>query len=266
MNHALLRSALSGLLLAACGGSVDTPPGSGGAGGAGAAGGTGGAGGDTSSTSSGGGTPVVCGGRSGGICGAEEYCDFPDDSCGTFDSEGQCSARPGGCPADCPGVCGCDGQFYCNACGAHQAGVDVSENISCIDPVGGDYTATYWPGGLDHLVVYKAEPEADRCVMLYADAPVESAPAGLDVAALPEGWVVTRIAVTRGAADCAPGDKAPAGEAVHATDATGILAMDLSPGTAAPCTLDVDITATFPGEPATARLRATGVTVNDGCL
>ncbi|WP_437475893.1 hypothetical protein WME75_24860 [Sorangium sp. So ce1014] len=139
MNHALLRSALSGLLLAACGGSVDIPPGSGGAGG------TGGAGGDTGSISSGGGTPVACGGRSGGICGAEEYCDFPDDSCGTFDSEGQCSARPGGCPADCPGVCGCDGQFYCNACGAHQAGVDVSESTSCLEPVGGDFTATYWP-------------------------------------------------------------------------------------------------------------------------
>jgi hypothetical protein len=144
--------------------------------------------------------------------------------------------------------------------------VDVSEGTSCIEPVGGDYTARYWAGGLDHLVVYKAEPEADRCVMLHAEAPVESAPEGIDVATLPEGWAVTRIAMTSGAADCAPGDKTPAGEAVNATDATGVLSMELSPGTSAPCTLDVDITATFPGEPATEHLRATDVAVNGGCL
>ncbi|XXX72204.1 hypothetical protein WMF30_31610 [Sorangium sp. So ce134] len=254
---------LFGLLLAACGGSVDTPPGSGGAGGDGA----GGDGGATSATSGGGGgAPVACGARSGGICSAEELCDFPDDSCGTFDTEGQCAARPEVCPADCPGVCGCDGQFYCNACSAQQAGVDVSETTSCIKPVGGDYAATYWAGGLDHLVVYKAEPETDQCVTLYADAPHESAPEGFDVATLPDTWVVTRIERTSGAAGCVPGESKPAAEAVRATGAIGSLSMDLSGGTSMPCTLDVDITATFPTEPAAALLRATGVAVNNGCL
>ncbi|XXX72213.1 hypothetical protein WMF30_31655 [Sorangium sp. So ce134] len=261
MSHAILYSILSGLLLAACGGSVDTPPGSGGAGGDGA----GGDGGATSATSGSGGAPVACGARSGGSCSAEELCDFPDDSCGTFDTEGQCSARPEGCTEDCPGVCGCDGQFYCNACAAHQAGVDVSENTACIEPVGGDYTATYWAGGLDHLVVYKAEPEADRCVALYADAPADSAPKGFDVATLPDTWVVTRIERTSGAAGCAPGTSRPAGEAERATGALGSLSMDLSGGTSVPCTLDVDITAAFPAEPATAHLRATGVAVDGGC-
>ncbi|WP_437565570.1 hypothetical protein [Sorangium sp. So ce542] len=265
MNHRRLCSALSVLLLAACGGSVDTPPGSGGAGG-----GDDGAGGDGAATSAtsgggGGGAPVACGARSGGICSAEEFCDFPDDSCGTFDTVGQCSARPEVCPADCPGVCGCDGQLYCNACSAQQAGVDVSESTSCLKPVGGDYAATYWAGGLDHLVVYKAEPATDACVTLYADAPAESAPEGFDVATLPDTWVVTRIERTGGAAGCAPGASKPAGEAVLATGAVGSLSMDLSGGTSMPCTLDVDITATFPTEPATALLRATGVAVSDGC-
>ena len=29
-------------------------------------------------------------------------------------------------------MCGCDGQFYCNACGAHAKGVSVSDSKSCL--------------------------------------------------------------------------------------------------------------------------------------
>jgi hypothetical protein len=29
------------------------------------------------------------------------------------------------CPQDCPGVTGCDGQFYCNECKANQQGIIV---------------------------------------------------------------------------------------------------------------------------------------------
>ncbi|WP_437274458.1 hypothetical protein WME90_24735 [Sorangium sp. So ce375] len=296
MSHARLSSLLFGLFLAACGGTVEIPSSSGGAddfrnlcggtvdmppgsdstgsdstgsGGTGSAGDTGdsgssgGAGGSASSTSSGG-TPLACGGRSGGICSAEEFCDFPDDSCGTFDTEGRCLPLPGGCPKDCPGVCGCDHQFYCNACAAQQAGVDVLEGTSCGKPEVGTYTATFWPGGLDHLTLYKGEPEADRCVILYADAPVEPGP-GLEIVTRPESWNVSRIVMSKGAADCAPSTTRPAGESVLATGATGVLTMDLSSGTAVPCTVDVDITVTFPEEPATAQLRATGVVVDEGC-
>ncbi|KYF67890.1 hypothetical protein [Sorangium cellulosum] len=263
MNPAFLGSVLFGLLLTACGGSVDTPPGSGGAGGAG---GTGGAGGATSSTSGGGGgTPVACGARSGGSCGAEEYCDFPDDSCATFDTVGQCADRPEVCPADCPGVCGCDGQFYCNACTAQMAGVDVSESTSCLKAEGADYAASYWPGGLDHVIVYKADKAADRCVMLYADATHDDAPEGFDVE-LPDTWVVSRVALAKGAADCAPGTMSPAGEAVNATGATGTLSWDIEAGSVAPCALDIDVTVTFPGEPAPEVLRAAGLDVAGGCL
>ncbi|MGK4003880.1 serine protease [Sorangium sp. So ce1036] len=122
-----LPSLLAAILLAACGGTVDAPSGGGGAGGADAAQ-------SASATGAGGGAPRVCGGRSGGTCGPAELCDYPDDSCGHFDSEGRCTARPGGCPEDCPGVCGCDRKFYCNACAAHQAGVDVLEGASCSAP------------------------------------------------------------------------------------------------------------------------------------
>ncbi|XYH92990.1 hypothetical protein ACMHYB_34685 [Sorangium sp. So ce1128] len=264
MRHIFLGSTLVGLLLAACGGSVDTPPGSGGAGGA-TNSTSDGAGGATSSTSGGGGeAPVACGARSGGTCSAEEYCDFPDDSCGTFDTEGECSVRPEACTADCPGVCGCDGQFYCNACAAQQAGVDVSESTSCVKPVGVDYAASYWPGGLDHLIVYKADPEADRCVMLFADSPVEEAREGLDVA-LPATWVVSRVLRSDRAADCAPGSISPTGEAVYAAGATGKLTWDIATGKALPCSVGIDVTVTFPDEPATVLLSATDVEVEGAC-
>ncbi|KYF60369.1 hypothetical protein BE08_37780, partial [Sorangium cellulosum] len=195
----------------------------------------------------------------------EEYCDFPDDSCGTFDTVGQCAVRPGGCPEDCPGVCGCDGNFYCNACSAQQAGVDVSTSIACLDPKDADYAATFWPGGLDHIIVYKASPGADRCVMLYADAPVDGAPGGFDVE-LPVPWGVSRVVLAKGAGDCTPETMDPAGEAVNATGAAGRLSFALEAGKVAPCSVDIDVSVTFPGEPAPEILRASGVHVaSSGC-
>ncbi|AUX44449.1 hypothetical protein SOCE26_059130 [Sorangium cellulosum] len=264
MRPTNLVSLLLGLLLAACDGTVETPPGGGGAGGGGGDGGAdsssgsatgGGGGGD------GGNTPVACGGRAGATCdAATEYCDHPDDLCGRADGEGRCSARPEVCPADCPGVCGCDGQFYCNTCAAHGAGVDVLAGDSCM--AGGEYSAFYWPGGLDHVVVRKADEAADRCVLLYLDAPAENA-AGLDLV-VPEGWGVSRALVSDRAADCKGSAMAPSGTAVNATAATGSVSWT-DTGAIAPCTVDVDVSLTFPEAPATERLRATGVAVEGAC-
>ena len=79
------------------------------------------------------GTP--CGGFSGRSCGDNPaYCDFPDEHrCGQADGAGVCRARPDVCIADCPGVCGCDGKFYCNACEAHLAGVDDVSDGHCMN-------------------------------------------------------------------------------------------------------------------------------------
>jgi hypothetical protein len=84
---------------------------------------------------------VICGGLRGAICPRGFFCDFaPNASCGAADQTGICQPVPtGACLADCPGVCGCDGKFYCNACGAHTAGTDDSSDRSCIptSPDGG---------------------------------------------------------------------------------------------------------------------------------
>lgn len=61
-------------------------------------------------------------------CGEGEYCEMPDGTCGG----GACKPGPmGGCPRDCPGVCGCDGVEYCNACNARSAGTDVALDGRC---------------------------------------------------------------------------------------------------------------------------------------
>lgn len=103
-----------------------------GAGGAGASGGTGGAAGKGGSSGASGqaGAPASCGGKLGTPCAPGAFCNL-DGTCGAGDQTGTCEPLPGGCTADCPGVCGCNGVFYCNACGAHMAGVSVSKDASC---------------------------------------------------------------------------------------------------------------------------------------
>lgn len=131
----LLVAATLSLVVAACGG--NTGGGNGGNGGDTGGGDTGGggAGGDTGGGNTGGGSGVMCGGFAGLTCSDDEYCDYPDDAmCGATDQSGTCEPRPEACQEDCPGVCGCDGKFYCNDCIAAQAGVDVDPNASCTEP------------------------------------------------------------------------------------------------------------------------------------
>ena len=71
-------------------------------------------------------------------CTPEAGCDEADygawgGSCGAGEP-GMCRERPEVCTADCPGVCGCDGSFYCNACVAARNGVDVDDEGSCTEP------------------------------------------------------------------------------------------------------------------------------------
>ena len=56
------------------------------------------------------------------------YLSCSDDDC--FD-RALMESHSGICPADCPGVCGCDGETYCNACIANSAGIRVVGNSPC---------------------------------------------------------------------------------------------------------------------------------------
>jgi len=99
----------------------------------GGAGGTGGVGG---AAGTGGSTGDACGGFASLRCPEPNatFCDFPDKmACGQTDATGMCAVRPDTCTEDCPGVCGCDGKFYCNACLAHRAGTDDVPMGTCSD-------------------------------------------------------------------------------------------------------------------------------------
>lgn len=113
-----------------------------GGGGAGAQGGVGGmgtggimgSGGATSGGTGGMGGGAPCGGLSGGLCGPNEYCDYPDDKCGDSDSMGACLPRPEACPGVYSPTCACDGKVYGNPCDAASAGQDVSNLTGCMAP------------------------------------------------------------------------------------------------------------------------------------
>jgi len=222
-------------------------------------GGFGGGGGD------GGGGAGVCGGPQDIPCQPDEYCDLPGESC---EGLGVCAPRPDGCDDDCPGVCGCDGQFYCNACGAFSAGVDVSSEPFCDSP-GVEYRALLWLGGLDHLIVRKKDPLRDVCVTLFADWPMENAPGyGMQ---MPDGWGVSHAMITNHAADCDDWQAPPLGDQLSADGGNGALSWQVPPGLYYPCELSLDLVLTFtsalpwvsPVEP----MVADAVTIEgDGCF
>jgi hypothetical protein len=77
-----------------------------------------------------------CGGRTNRQCAANEYCDYPRNSCGATDEPGVCMPRPAGCPDVNEPTCACDGQVYSNACDANAAGADLDARGTCTVPAG----------------------------------------------------------------------------------------------------------------------------------
>lgn len=153
MKVRLLRFSafLAGALFAACTSDSQRVESGGDTGGSGGSGGGTSVGGDTglagsstggttsSSTSSstiGGGGGGPCDEAGDGACGPGEYCDYPDDLCGTTGGEGTCTPRPSDCPSTHDPVCACDGTVYENACAAEAAGVDVRSLAGCPSPPG----------------------------------------------------------------------------------------------------------------------------------
>jgi len=97
----------------------------------GSAGTAGSASGGSAGTTGDAGSGKTCGGKIGTPCDSTEWCDFAG-TCGAADQTGTCKAKPQNCPDSCPGVCGCNGKFYCNSCDAAADGTDVSKDKSCL--------------------------------------------------------------------------------------------------------------------------------------
>lgn len=74
-------------------------------------------------------------------CPAGQLCNYAIAGCncgalGKSLCSGVCSIPPTVCTSDCPGVCGCDGRWYCNECLANAAGVSIGAKYFCPDAGG----------------------------------------------------------------------------------------------------------------------------------
>jgi hypothetical protein len=69
-----------------------------------------------------------------GQCASTDYC---AKGVGHCDGTGMCAKRAELCIQVYDPVCGCDGQFYGNACTAAAAGVNVTDDGACSDPTPG---------------------------------------------------------------------------------------------------------------------------------
>ena len=232
---------LAATLCAACGGNVVVDK-------VGGEGGTSATTTSTTTTNTGSTGATICGGATGAKCAISEWCQWdPPGSCGGFDNTGTCQPKPQGCPADCPGVCGCDGQFYCNACEASAWGVDVSGGDVCFFDGGppDEYNAFMLPTDAPRYMITKTENTANRCLMIVVGGNLGPGNTNIDVTM---GWSVEMIAITPSAADCTPGLSWPPPNAVKADKAKGSIKQDESGW---PCVVDVDVTIAFPpGSPA----------------
>ena len=196
-----------------------------------AAGGVGGAGGSLG--------PIPCGTL--GSCDFSSWCDYPTDGC---TGDGVCVAIPTECPADCGGVCSCDGAFYCNECLAHKAGVDVDALGDCATP-DIEYSAHPVPTSVPRLVLFKADFGRDVCIQVkLAGIP---GPGSFAVEVTPVDWQIEGIVASDHVTDCQIGNNAfpvpPQGQTVLPLSAGGTLALSLP---AYPCGVSSDMMLQFP--------------------
>lgn len=210
---------------------------------------------------------AACGGIQGLLCAADEWCDFANDMCGGDDDMGVCTKKPMGCDDNCPGVCGCDGQFYCNACGAQTAGVDISALISCA-PGQASYAASGFSGGLDHIFIQKADPVRNICLQMHIAAPYQNT-AGFDFI-IPKDWGVQGAFITNQASDCKDPPGQVMGTSVQAAGGAGTIEFTLKPMGFFPCTLSIHGSLAFassePWVPSMEALDADMLVVSNGCF
>jgi hypothetical protein len=169
-------------------------------------------------------------------------------------------------------VCGCDGAFYCNACGANAAGVDVvaGSAITCLPDAGSKaiYSAEEVFTNVPRFAIYKADPARDVCFRLVLEMLGGGSPLGITT---PAGWSIGLAEVTDHAADCVGGAAGfpgpPIGASVTATGGSG--KIDFSSNGPPPCVVTLHASLTFPKTapfvPVSEPLDADSLAINGAC-
>lgn len=188
-------------------------------------------------------TTSECGGKKGLTCPPGMWCNYPPDTvCGCCDMTGTCEIEPQDCPFDCPGVCGCDGNTYCNECEAHQAGVEVDPSVSCASPP--PYALYILGDSPSHFVIFRTEGvTCTRVIFSISGLP---APYSADIT-MP--WHIESAVITNTPTDCELGSDqlpVPAKDKVVVADTvTGTLKVDTVPSNLV-CGADASLSLKFP--------------------
>jgi len=105
-----------------------------------------------------------------------------------------------------------------------------------------EYAAFFWSGGLNHLLIHRADFTHDRCTTLHLAWPGGGDPA-LKISA-PDQWAAVNALVAPGTADCLAGT--PMGAPVAAIAGLGAATWQQGPNEFCPQQLDLDLTLDFP--------------------
>lgn len=209
-------------------------------------------------------------GQNGASCTGNEWCSFdPPGTCSPT-ADGLCKPRPATCPTSCPGVCGCDGQIYCNACEASRAGTDIAGNTACF-PTGAVYTAYDLFTNVTRVVVFKADAQRNLCVRITL-AQSNAGSGGKFRIEMPLGWAVERAEITDHASDCsitsAGAPPTPAGNVLEAAGAQGKIEF-IGDASRDPCSLflhaSLSFDAGFKGAPTVELLDTDNLAVAGAC-
>lgn len=133
----------------------------------------------------------------------------------------------------------------------------------------GVYVARYFAGGLDRVMIRKAELQSDRCTSLTLVWPGDGLTNQNDPIDRPAGWGIEAASITQGAQACLQWDP-PDPPAVEDSAGLGVITWMTSEPWMCPPTLDIEVTLEFisgdlPWVPMKEQLSATGLVV-DGCL
>jgi hypothetical protein len=104
------------------------------------------------------------------------------------------------------------------------------------------YAAFFFAGGLDHVMIHKADFANDRCTTLHIARPTMGDP--IFAITIPDEWGPQSATVTMGTAGCLEG--MPVDPGVAATTGVGAILWPPDPMQLCPQQIDLDLTLEFP--------------------